>query len=149
MTNTILNHPLVKLFFVITLAAGLILGIMLPLAPVAHAASLTVFHGDVKRPPLAPASMASAAIITVTTTNDEYGTGPGCSLREAVGAAGTDSAFGGCPAGSGDDVISLPAGTYVLTQTGPGEDLNVTGDLDIYSTMTISGAGAGVRAEAA
>lgn len=41
------------------------------------------------------------AVIYVTTTNDEYdmnGTGAGCSLREAIHAANTDAAFGGCPA---------------------------------------------------
>ena len=47
-------------------------------------------------------------------------------------------------ANAGDDVISLGAGTYLLTITGTGEDLNATGDLDITDTagsLTIRGAG--------
>ena len=91
---------------------------------------------------LSLASSADAAGITVTTTADEFGTGAGCSLREAVQAANTNAAFGGCPAGSGADTISVPAGTYVLTLTGI-EDANTAGDLDVTSSMTLDGVGAG------
>ena len=83
--------------------------------------------------------------ITVTTTADEYGSGAGCSLREAITAANNDAAFGGCPAGSGADTITLPAATYTLTQPnlgGVNEDGNATGDLDINTSLTIQGAGA-------
>src|SRR3954451_11338058 len=69
---------------------------------------------------------ALAASITVNTTADEYDTGAGCSLREAIQAANTDAAFGGCAAGSGADTISVPAGTYTLTLTGI-EDANHAG----------------------
>lgn len=86
---------------------------------------------------------ASAATITVDTETDEWNTGTGCSLREAVQAANTDTAFGGCVAGSGDDVILLPSGTYVLSLAGAGEDTNATGDLDLASNIEIIGAGAG------
>ncbi len=55
----------------------------------------------------------SAATILVTTTVDENGTGPDCSLREAIHAANTDSAYGGCSSGvAGADIISLPPGIY-------------------------------------
>ncbi len=83
---------------------------------------------------------APADTITVTTNLDEYDSGAGCSLREAVQAANTDSAFGGCVAGSGADVIQLAADTYQLTRTGSDEDANATGDLDISSAITIQGA---------
>ncbi|MBL8171656.1 MAG: CSLREA domain-containing protein, partial [Acidobacteria bacterium] len=63
-----------------------------------------------------PASAASAAAafntITVNTVADQNGTGADCSLREAIIAANTNAAFGGCPAGaSGLDTIvfNLPA----------------------------------------
>ncbi|MBC8447965.1 MAG: right-handed parallel beta-helix repeat-containing protein [Chloroflexi bacterium] len=79
------------------------------------------------------------SVITVTTTADEFGSGAGCSLREAIQAANTDTAFGGCPAGSGADTITLPAGTYTLTIAGATEDANATGDLDILSDLTING----------
>lgn len=56
----------------------------------------------------------SAATITVTTTADEDDDpGAGCSLFEAITAANTDAAYGGCPAGDGADTINVPAGTYV------------------------------------
>ena len=42
---------------------------------------------------------ALAATITVTTSADELGTGSACALREAIQAANTNAAFGGCPAG--------------------------------------------------
>ena len=87
---------------------------------------------------------AWAATIPVTTETDEYNTNPGaCSLREAVTAANTDAAFDGCPAGSGDDVIVIPSGTYTLSLTGANEDANLTGDLDITTTIVFSGAGSG------
>jgi CSLREA domain-containing protein len=85
---------------------------------------------------------AYAAGITVNTTADENNTGAACSLREAITAANTDAAYGGCTAGSGADTITLPTGTYTLTIAGTGEDLNATGDLDISGPLTINGANA-------
>ena len=82
------------------------------------------------------------AAITVNTTMDEYNTNPSnCSLREAIQAANKDIAFGGCTTGSGDDVITLPAGTYPLTIPGTGGGLNADGDLVIGTNITINGAG--------
>ena len=83
------------------------------------------------------------AVINVTTNADEYdtnGSGAGCSLREAITAANTDSAFGGCNAGSGKDKIVLQAATYFLTRAG-NESQNVSGDLNIHSKLTLQGAG--------
>jgi CSLREA domain-containing protein len=86
----------------------------------------------------ADANYAPLATITVNTTADEYDTGSDCSLREAIQAANTDTAFGGCAAGSGADIIRLPAGTYTL-RGAANEDLNASGDLDITSDLTING----------
>jgi CSLREA domain-containing protein len=87
---------------------------------------------------------ARAAVITsVNTTVDEYNTGGSCSLREAIASANTDTAVGGCTAGSGADTIILPANTYPLSLAGVGDDANLTGDLDITDTLTIIGAGPG------
>lgn len=83
-----------------------------------------------------------ATIITVNTTTDELNADGDCSLREAIRAANLDTAVSGCPAGSGADEIIVPTGTYVLTRTGPDEDFAVTGDLDVSSDLTITGAGA-------
>lgn len=84
--------------------------------------------------------------ITVTTTSDVIASDGLCSLREAIIAANTDSAFSDCPGGSGADTINfspnlpVPA-TFILTHTGANEDAADTGDLDIIGTLTINGAG--------
>lgn len=86
---------------------------------------------------LNPASTAYAAIINVTTTADELDgiTGNGvCSLREAIENANNDNADQtDCLSGSGDDVITLPAGIY-----------KISADLIITDDLTIIGAGADV-----
>jgi len=90
---------------------------------------------------LLPSPVSGSAIIDVTTNADEYdttGSGTGCALREAVQAANTDAAFGGCPAGSGNDIIRLKATTYLLSRHGSGAG-NITGDLDTLAVLTIVG----------
>jgi hypothetical protein len=78
--------------------------------------------------------------ISVTTQIDEFALNNTCSLREAVYAAVHDTATDSCAAGTANDVIALPAATYVLTRTGVGEDGGLTGDLDITGTLRITGA---------
>ena len=101
-----------------------------------------------------PAVMA--ATVTVNTSTDEFGTGSGCSLREAIksvdgvsGGAATGTDFGGCVASgsyatSADppDTIMVPAGTYQLNlSAGSPEDNDASGDLDVFRSMTIVGTG--------
>ncbi len=86
-------------------------------------------------------SGAHATNFTVDSTNDETDATPGdgvclsasgvCTLRAAVQES-NDLA--------GDDEITLPAGTYTLSLVGD-EDAAVSGDLDITSNITITGAG--------
>ena len=91
---------------------------------------------------LTPPQVALAADISVDTFVDDFGTNSSsCSLREAIQSANTDTAFGGCSAGSGADTITLQAGTYTLSIAGSGEDSNATGDLDITSEIIINGFG--------
>lgn len=78
---------------------------------------------------------AQGSPLTVTKTAD---TNDGvcdvdCSLREAIIIANT------LPR---PDTIILPAGTYMLTIAGAGENAATTGDLDITDSVTITGAGA-------
>ncbi|HEX9922964.1 MAG TPA: CSLREA domain-containing protein, partial [Anaerolineae bacterium] len=87
-----------------------------------------------------PIPIVQAATITVNTTDDEFNTDGDCSLREAIIAANTDAVVDNCPAGSGADIIDLPAGTYVLT-IGGNEDAALAGDLDLTADVTITGAG--------
>lgn len=84
----------------------------------------------------------SATDITVTTTNDEVNSDGDCSLREAVLAANGDTAVDACPAGNGADTIILPAGEFIFSLAGSGENGALTGDLDLLDDLTIIGAGA-------
>lgn len=87
---------------------------------------------------------AQSTTINVTTYSDELNSSSNgkCSLREAVRAANSDTAVGGCPAGNGADTIVLKGGTYKLTRSGRDEDNAATGDLDLRGELTITGAGA-------
>ena len=82
---------------------------------------------------------AALTSIGVNTAEDELNADGDCSLREAIRAANTDAAVDACPAGNGADTITLPAGTYMLSITGPNEDSNLSGDLDISASVTLSG----------
>lgn len=62
------------------------------------------------------AAHAQAATLTVTSTAGTRG-GPNCTLRDAISAAETDAASGGCPAGSGADTIQLPAAATITLTT--------------------------------
>jgi CSLREA domain-containing protein len=86
-------------------------------------------------------STTHANVINVNTTVDDVTVNGNCTLREAIIAANTDTAVDGCDAGSGDDVITLPSGTYTLTLAGAGEDGALTGDLDLTANVTINGGG--------
>lgn len=90
-------------------------------------------------PPFEP---PDGTVITVTTTSDDLEDNGNCTLREAIQAANTDTAVDGCPAGDGEDLIVLAAGVYVLSIAGSSEDDNATGDLDIRSSLVVSGTGA-------
>ncbi|MBK7177693.1 MAG: DUF11 domain-containing protein [Chloroflexi bacterium] len=89
---------------------------------------------------------APETLISVTTALDELDANGLCSLREAIQAANTDTAVDACAAGSGEnDVISIPAGHYLLTLADPvgvvEENGNATGDLDILHSVALVGAG--------
>ncbi len=87
----------------------------------------------------------SAAVFQVTGTDDAVDVVPGdgvcltaggsCSVRAAIMEANADSGF---------DSVVVPAGIYVLTLPGRGEDASATGDLDIRSNLALAGAGADV-----
>jgi CSLREA domain-containing protein len=96
---------------------------------------------------LAPAS-ASATTFTVTNAADAFANDGVCTLREAIVSADTDTATGGCPAGSGADTIVLATPTVTLSQAGADEDAGVTGDLDITGSLTIEGESGGTTVEA-
>ena len=97
------------------------------------------------------AMLATLNVDTLEDTNDNtLGDGTcadsagNCSLRSAIQEA---NALGG------SHTINLSAGTYKLTLQGIGEDLAVTGDLDITADITLVGSGSastvidGIRAD--
>ncbi len=97
------------------------------------------------------ASPATAATIPVTTTGDEYGSGTGCSLREAVESANGDADFDNCTGEGayGSDVVEMPAGPFTLSLGSPGENANLGGDIDITGSLILAGDGNGSECLAA
>jgi len=106
-------------FGLLALLFSCLVGAFLGAAPArANGATFTVDRTD---------DTASATACTAA-AND-------CSLRGAIIAAN---------ASAGDDLILLPSGVYTLTIANPGgvpDDAALVGDLDITSTLTISGTG--------
>lgn len=99
---------------------------------------------------------AAAEIVVDTKTDQAYGPGPECSLRNAIIAADRNMRVAGCAAGSDEDLdrVLLPLpGTYVLTVGSRGDDDPASGDLDLRAdnwtlvesltggTVTIDGGG--------
>ncbi|MFZ5722989.1 MAG: CSLREA domain-containing protein [Pseudomonadota bacterium] len=86
-----------------------------------------------------------AATIIVTTTVDGFNPADGCSLREALVNADTNSKSGSveCSAGSatGSDVIILPPLTFKIQGSSGDESDPAQGDIDIFSDITILGGG--------
>jgi len=87
------------------------------------------------------------AIFTVNSTLDLPDENPGDGFALTAGGSGSGvttlrAAIMEANALPGADTINLPAGVYTLTIEGTGEDLAETGDLDIFSDITILGAGA-------
>jgi CSLREA domain-containing protein len=87
-----------------------------------------------------PFQIAQAVTITVNTTDDENNQDGDCSLREAIIAANLNQAVDACPAGSGFDILVLPAGTYLFSLSGI-DNTAEAGDLDITESLSIEGAG--------
>ncbi len=88
-------------------------------------------------------AVAGATVIHVDKTPDIYDPGDsGCSLRNAFLSADTDMQHADCETGSGDDVLKLSPGTYLLDRVGANETNGFLGDLDMIDDgdMTIEAA---------
>jgi CSLREA domain-containing protein len=90
---------------------------------------------------LAPSPAAYGANINPTVFTDDFTVNGNCTLREAIAAANLDTAVDACPAGSGGDNIQLGAGTYTLSLVEDGILGTEDGDMRIYTSMSIAGAG--------
>jgi CSLREA domain-containing protein len=86
-----------------------------------------------------------ARTIPVTTTTDEFLDNGYCSLREAIFSANNQASSYGCSiVGTLDDItILVPDGEYYLTRSGVESLISEFDDLDIVTSMTITGAGPG------
>ncbi|HEV8573503.1 MAG TPA: hypothetical protein VGR43_02235, partial [Dehalococcoidia bacterium] len=88
------------------------------------------------------AESVQGASFTVDATHDAVDATPGDGVcADAGGACTLRAAVMETNALAGADEISLPAGTYVLSIAGVGEDASATGDLDITDDLAIVGAG--------
>lgn len=90
---------------------------------------------------LAPAA-AHALTFAVTGTADEEDLTPGNAIcASATGTCTLRAALQEANELVGIDVITVPAGTYVLSLEGEGENEGLTGDLDVRDDVDIQGAG--------
>lgn len=88
---------------------------------------------------------AYSSTITVNGFTDALSNGDGvCTIREAVlNANFNNGSWTDCAAGSGADVINLPAGTITFAIAGTQEDAGLLADLDVWDSVTINGNPAG------
>ena len=112
----------------------------------------TALHATVVASLALAAAPAAAATITVNSLADTTG-GAECTLRDAVAAANTDMASGGCTGGSGSDTITFsvsgiisPAIPFRLSSTilidGNGQQVVINGNdrfrmFDIFDAVTL------------
>jgi CSLREA domain-containing protein len=107
-----------------TLTPEIILGCLLLWIP--------LLAGCAPSPTPLPCSTLSVTVTKTADTDDGACSAADCSLREAVIMTNT------CP---GQQEIRIPAGTYLLTIPGAGEDNAATGDLDILDYTMLYGIG--------
>ncbi len=101
-------------------------------------ALLTSCGGE--RAPAEEPGGAEGEVIVVTTTGAAGG-GTECTLRDAIASANEDAAVGGCPAGSGADVIVLPDGATVSLADVDHDSDGPNGLPSIASEVTLRGSG--------
>jgi len=104
---------------------------------------LRILHALIMSIVLGASGPLFATTITVTNTADALTIDGDCTLREAIIAANTDAAVDACNPGDGADEIIVPAGTYLLEIPGTNESASADGDLNITTSLEISGAGSG------
>jgi len=91
-----------------------------------------------------PARVAHAATFNVNSTADAVDAAPGDGVCATAGSVCTlRAAIMEANALAGSHTINVPAGLYVLTIPGIGEESAAQGDLDVTGNVTIAGAGPG------
>ena len=92
-----------------------------------------------------PVRAEEALILAVNAFTDSTDAKPGdgiCETAPGNGSCPLRAAIMETNARPGPDAIILPAGLYTLTIAGPRENSAATGDLDIFDSLIIQGAGA-------
>src|ERR1043165_1908702 len=92
---------------------------------------------------LRPVAAATNFVVNSNADKGDANTGDGFCETATSGECTLRAAIQEANALEGSDSISVPAGTYTLSIAGAGEDAAATGDLDIWDSLTISGAGIG------
>ena len=83
------------------------------------------------------------AAFTINSTIDAVDAAPGNGVCATAGSVCTlRAALQEANALAGDDTVIVPSGTYTLTIAGINENAAATGDLDLTSNITLTGAGA-------
>ena len=96
-------------------------------------------------PSLLPNPVFAFSVIEVTSTSGEANVEGECTLRDAITAANTDTAVGGCPAGAGDDEIHLPEGAVITLSEVDNTERGASGLPAISSAIFIAGGGATIQ----
>lgn len=93
---------------------------------------------------LLSAPAAAGLRVDVTTTTDEFGSGSGCALREALYAIHHATAFGGCTLTSNfvSNAIYVPAGNYAIERVPVNGNAEAGGSFKILADVGVYGAGA-------
>ena len=91
---------------------------------------------------LASSTPVLAAPIVVDSTSGANNVAGSCTLRDAITSANSDTAVGGCTAGSGSDTISLPAGVTITLTEMDNYTNGANGLPAIASSIIIEGNGA-------
>ena len=92
-----------------------------------------------------PVGNAFATTITVTSNSASVGVQNDCVLRDAIKSASFQAAQGGCPAGSGDDTVVLPAGVTISLGDTDNQNSGRNGLPIVYGRLTIEGNGATIQ----
>jgi CSLREA domain-containing protein len=91
---------------------------------------------------LAHPLMTRGADFAVDTTADDVDAAPGDgSCLTSLGACSLRAAVQEANGLAGRDTITLPAGAFLLTTAGTGEDSAARGDLDVTEALAVTGAG--------
>lgn len=93
----------------------------------------------------APEPVRADTVIQVDSISGESDVPDACTLRDAITAANSDAAVGGCPAGDGADTIFLPKEALITLTELDNDNLGHNGLPTITTTIRIEGNGSTIE----